>query len=79
MAAKIKMTTTAYLKYSFSILSSTRPIFAKKNVMTGSSNEIPKPISNFVKKPTYSPMLGSAVKSWPPKFTKNVKPSGMTT
>ena len=39
MAAKIKMTTIAYLKYSFSILSSTRPIFAKKNVMTGSSNE----------------------------------------
>ncbi len=40
---------------------------------------MPKPNRSFVKKPTYSPILGSAVKSLPPKFTKKANPKGITT
>jgi len=43
------------------------------------SKAMPKPKSNFVKKLTYSPIPGSAVKSFPPKFIKKAKPNGTTT
>ena len=71
--------TMAYLKKLIRVLSVTNPIFARKKVITGNSKAMPKPNRSFVKKPTYSPILGSAVKSLPPKFTKKANPKGITT
>ena len=68
----------AYLKNPINALSSTSPSFAKKKVMTGSSKANPKPNRSFVKKPTYSPMLGSAVNSCEPKLIRKLKPIGTT-
>ena len=58
-----KIIIIAYLKNLIRLLSVTNPSLAKKNVITGSSNANPKPKRSFVKKLTYSPMLGSALKS----------------
>ena len=73
-----KIMIIAYLKNLIRLLSVTNPSLAKKNVITGSSKANPKPKRSFVKKLTYSPMLGSALNSWAPKFTRKSKPRGTT-
>ena len=60
------------------VLSVTSPSFAKKKITTGNSNDKPKPTMSFVKKPTYSPMLGRAVNRALPKPIKNAKARGIT-